>query len=381
MNHKNIKFENHNKRNTLGMNTQVYKALLDKLDSANDPAAALDVKRVYTRLEYIEPHLEIMLETSDRMQRTITVATRNISKGGMSVLHSSFVYTGTTVSAKLTRTDDTTQQIRGKVIRCNHRGGVVHEIGIQFDTEIIVQQFIRPDINDSLRSRESVTPEELTGKLLVVGKDQSILPFVREYLQSTNVNYGFADNAAQAMEKKPEEYDIVLSCLDVEDMSGPEFAQHLRETGFHKPIILSGAGHEQFTQQQIRLSSADMFLPVPITQNSLMCALGEYLLTQWTQKTLETIRSGVDRDTVVSLRNELAKLGVVLDQQIRTEDAVQIYATCSKIRSIAPLLGMKSLRDITKSVGESVASNGDLQEHTEALNDIRLICAGMTKAA
>lgn len=370
----------HNKRNTLGMNGQVYKQLLSKLELMNGSSTEPVVNRIYTRLEYLDPFLEIVMETSDRMQRTITVASRNISRGGMSFLHSSFVYPGTTIIAKLFRADSSLFNAKGKVIRCSHRGGVVHEIGIKFDTEIVVQEFIQPDINDSIKTLESVKAEQLKGKILIVGEDPSLIPFIREYLQPSSLNYGFVNTAKDANEKTLSEYNLIFACLDCGTMSGPEFAKNLRNSGYKKPIILAGRADDELTKKQIKLSAADMFLPIPITENSLLCALGEFLVSEWSEKTLETVRSGIDLDTVVTLRNELARLGIVLDQHIRTDDPVQAYAACTKIRSIAPLLGMKTLRDLSLTIGEEIASSGDLTKLVEGLDDIKLICSSMIAA-
>ncbi|MEX0876120.1 MAG: hypothetical protein WD114_01565 [Phycisphaerales bacterium] len=377
------------RRNTLGMDNNVYNQLLKKLNSPSiltgtgvgKPKSKAKVARKYTRLEYNDPYLELYLETIDRSTRTITVASRNISRGGMSVLHSSFVYTGTFATAKLERIDGTTHAVSGKVVRCEHRGGVVHEIGIKFDREIIVQEFVRPDINDAVRSLESVQPERLAGKLLIVGDDPIVMPLFREYLLCTSINYGFVDTADEALDKDLQQHDLIFSCMDAGTMSGPEFATYLREVGYNKPVILAGRADDEFTRNQIRLSSADMFVPTPLDEGDLLCALGEYLLAEWTESALANVRSRINPETIESLRQELAKLGIVLDQQIRTNDAVKIYATCSKIRSIAPLLGMKLLRDLTLKVGEEIAHTGDHQVHAEILGDIKLMCSSVNRAA
>jgi len=111
-----------------------------------------------------------------------------------------------------------------------------------------------------------------------------------------------------------------------------------------------------------------------------MCALGEFLITEWSEKTLVAVRSGIDKDTVRSIRTELTKLGILLGQQIHSEDPVKVYATCSSIRSLAPLLGMKNLRDLTLNISEEVASTGDLHKFEKGLSAIIQLCKG-TKAA
>lgn len=381
MKNQDSKLNTHNKRNSLGMSGQVYKQLLQKLDAINGDTPDIPPTRIYTRLEYNEPYLELTLETSDRARRNITVAARNISRGGMSVLHASYIYPGTRINAQLRRADGSVFHAAGNVCRCLHVGGVVHEIGIKFDHEIIVQEFVRPDINDSITSLETVDPEKLTGKAIFVGKDKALMPFLREYLINTNINFGFVNTAKSAIEKGIDQCQLVFISLDAGDMTGPEFATYLRENGYRKPIILAGRAEGDLIKQQIKLSKADMFLPVPITEQSLMCALGEFLISEWSEKTLETVRSGIDKDTVKSLCIELKKLGILLDQQINMDDPVKVYATCSKIRSIAPLLGMKNLRDLTLQIGEDIATSGDVYKFEKGLNSIKLLCKGLPKAA
>ncbi len=371
-----------NKRNSLGMDTHVYAQLLKKLNDAEQrPDPRKPVSRKHTRLEYTDPYLELRLISPDSASRTITVASRNISRSGMSVLHSSFIYPGTGVSSNLRRSNGSTLPLRGKVVRCEHRGGVVHEIGIHFEQEIIVQEFLRPDINDAVRSYESVSPELLTGKILVVGSDTTIIPLLREYLQTTCINYGFLDNAPDALAKDLTEFALVLCCLELGDIGGPQFVRQLRETGYDKPVILTGASRDEYTRNQIRLSTADMFVPAPLSERDLMCALGEYLLTEWSERTLKTVRSGISRETVECLNRELARLGAMIDQQQQNADAVELYATCTKIRSIAPLLGMKSLRDLSLRIGEEIAANGQPESQAQGLREISRMCSGAPQAA
>ncbi len=370
-----------NKRNTLGMSAPVYKQLLAKLDEIGSKPAEAPAERIYTRLEYLDPYLQITLETADRSRREITVAARNISRKGMSVLHASFVYTDTRITAELHRVDGSIAKVSGTVCRCSHRGGVVHEIGIEFDREIIVQEFVRPDINESISSLEIVDPEQLKAKVIFVGNDEALMPFLREYLINTNMNFGFVNTAKDALEKEIDQYELVFACLDVGDMSGPEFAKHLREIGYHKPIILAGRVDDELTRQQIRLSNADMFLPVPITEKSLMCALGEFLLSQWSEKTLKMVRAEIDTETVQSLLTELTKLGILLDQQVHAGDPIKAYATCTRIRSLAPLLGMKNLRDLALEVGEGLADSGELHAFDQQISAIVDLCKGAKQAA
>ena len=372
----------HTQRNSLGMDRLVYTQLLKKLNHEH-LATTDDVHptRLHTRLEYHEPYLELELENNDRMRSTITVATRNISRGGISVLHSSFVYPGTNVRTKLSKINDTPCMLSGKVVRCEHRGGVVHEVGISFDRQIIVQEFIRPDICDCIRTHERVVHDALKGTVLIVGSDPTVIPFMREILEHTEMHYGFEESAAESLKSDLDRFDLIITCLNAGDMTGPEFTRSLREHHYTRPVIIAGNCDNESTRNQIRLSTADALITVPVAENDILCTLGEFLLTEWDEKILNALRKHNCSQTSDSLRGELAKLGIMLDQHTRTGDAVQIFGTCNKIKSIAPLLGLTNLRDFARIVGDSIASSGDPKPHTEELKVIKTMCTDRASAA
>jgi len=369
-------------RNSLGMDPAVYSQLLKKLDLEHqDTADPTNPTRIHTRLQYHEPYLDLVFESSDYSRRTITVAARNISRGGLSVLHSSFTYPGTSIRTTLNRINGKAFQATGTVVRCDHRGGVVHEIGIRFDNPIIVQEYIRPDIMQCIRSHELVKPTELDKSLLVVGNDKNIIPLLRQYLMQTNVKYAFAENAEQALQRKPEAHDMVLCCLEIDEMTGPEFTRVLRSKMYTKPILLIGPHASESTSNQVRLSSADAFIPTPINEKDLLCALGEYMLSIWDNQILQSIRKHHAAQTGDALRTELAKHAILLDQHIRTSDPVQVFGTCNKIRSLAPLLDLPKLREIAQEVADSIAESGDINPHLPALQDIKAMCVDRSSAA
>ncbi|MFG0244924.1 MAG: hypothetical protein ACF8MF_02590 [Phycisphaerales bacterium JB052] len=370
------------RRNTLGLDQAVYKELLNKLEHQHH--ASGDIKkpnRLHTRLQYHQPYLDLEFQTLEGHNRSITVAARNISRGGLSVLHSSFTYTGTRIKTMLSRIDGKPHCATGTVVRCNHRGGVVHEIGIRFDTPIIVQEFIRPDIMQCVRTHERVRTRDLKGSALIIGSDPTIIPFLREYLLQTNIKYSFAEDATASENQDPAAFDMILCCMDAGDITGPELTQNLRKQGYARPIVLVGPCTDEVTKNQIRLSTADAFVPTPIEENDLLCTLGEYMLTTWDEDILRAVRDQYVSQTGDALHTQLAKLAVMLDQHIRTADALQVFGTCNKIRSLAPLVGHTTLQQNAQMVADSVAESGDIKEHIQMLHEIKAMCVTRPKAA
>ena len=152
-------------RNTLGIGPATYERLLDKLAEdahASEPAAS----RQFTRIPLQDPFVRVAVENDSGMKRDMVLACRNLSRGGVGLLHSSFMYPQTIVTVYLTRFDGKVVGSRGKVVRVEHRGGVVHEIGIKFDREVNPRDFLSNDITEAIPSLENVAPESLKGDVV-----------------------------------------------------------------------------------------------------------------------------------------------------------------------------------------------------------------------
>jgi hypothetical protein len=72
---------------------------------------------------------------SDLLNRYFVVP-RDVSAGGVSFLHGSFVHTGTPVGVVfITRSGDMLK-VQGRVVRCRHAQASEHEVGVEFETEL-----------------------------------------------------------------------------------------------------------------------------------------------------------------------------------------------------------------------------------------------------
>ncbi len=83
----------------------------------------------------------VLLENEHKGRRTYALAPRNLSRLGTSLLHGKFVYGGTNCVVGLRALDGQIVPARGKVIWCRLITGRVHELGVQFDDPIEVEEF------------------------------------------------------------------------------------------------------------------------------------------------------------------------------------------------------------------------------------------------
>ena len=76
------------------------------------------------------------------------VRSRNLSVGGMSFIHLSFLYPGTACHVALQTRYGESVALTGKVIWCRHVSGRSHEIGLRFDQMIQIDEFVPPEVLD-----------------------------------------------------------------------------------------------------------------------------------------------------------------------------------------------------------------------------------------
>ncbi|MFK7884194.1 MAG: hypothetical protein AB8F26_08455 [Phycisphaerales bacterium] len=367
-------------RNTLGIEQATYERLLEKLDEDSDHGT-ISAKRRYTRVPLIDPFVRVAVEGDTGMKRDMVLACRNLSKGGVGMLHSSFMYPQTVLTVYLTRYDGRQVALRGKVVRVEHRGGVVHEIGVKFDKEINTRDFLTSDITESTPSLENVPPDHLKGDLTIATLDEEVIAAMREHLIETSLNFkvvGTVEELEVELEKKPA---MILMDIGFSEVGGPELVKKLRVRGVGCPIAMIGNVDNELIRSKVRVCGADSMIRTPVECGDVLRVLGEFLLSAWDLDALDKARSRVDRGTLVSLCFELNKLGVVMDQHVRTDDKVALFGTCQSIRGLALLVGMHGVAGMAERLGDLAAANTGADEMEEMIEQVRLGCAAAGRAA
>ncbi len=367
-------------RNTLGVGGQVYELLLLRMNERLDNAE-INPKRVHTRIPFVEPFVRVQLAGDHSARREMVLACRNLSRGGIGLLHSSFMYPNTQATVFLPRTDGACPPLSGKVVRVQHRGGLVHEIGIKFDREINPRDYVPGDVTDLVPSFEQVSPERLKGEVLFVVASEETRLEVKRHLTDTSLHFRFAGTVQEAVAESATSLDMVLIELELGDVSGAELVKKLRTNGLNRPVALLGRPGEGIERSIVRVCGADALVPTPLTQDDLLCVLGEFLLSGWDPGQLDKARSRVDRATLVALCAELGKLGTELDRQIEAGDRVGMCGTSQRIHSFSLLVGMNGVATMAERLANHAADAADGLTKDELIEQVRLGCAAARRAA
>lgn len=366
-------------RNTLGVRGQAYGYLLEKLDE-HPGDNEVNPQRVFTRMTFLEPLIRIVTE-GPQGKREMTLACRNLSRGGVGLLHSSFMYPNTQVTVYLPRADGTSPGVRGKVVRIQHRGGVVHEIGIKFDKEINPRDYVSNDITEALPSFERVAPGTLNGNVVFVTASDQIRRDVKQHLLETNLRFRFVTTTEEAVAEAATGPEMMLVDIDLPSLSGPELLKKLRTRGYNNPAALIGDPGNGVNRSLVRVCGADALVRTPLTEDSLLRVLGEFLLSGWDLDHLDKARSRVERTTLVTLCAELGTLGDTLDKQSAAEDRVALFATCQRIAGVSSMIGMNGVASMAERLAEQAAEGNDATAIGQLVEQVRLGCLAAGKAA
>ncbi len=113
--------------------------VLDTLESSAPGAA----NRVEERLPYhVAEGLACTVVHPGGSTDYYLVRPRNISSMGLAVLHGCWVYPGSACTAALKTIDGERVLVKGKIVRCCCVTGRIHDVGVTFDAQIDLSNFV-----------------------------------------------------------------------------------------------------------------------------------------------------------------------------------------------------------------------------------------------
>jgi CheY-like chemotaxis protein len=359
----------HRPKNTLRLSAHELSRLQDELDAVG-PAGA-HPKRVHNRWAFRETLATIEVEHPGGATTELSYACRNISPGGLSVLHSSFMHIGTRVVVRLPRGGtqdgagpDATIRVPGAVVRCRHLRGTVHEVGVKFDRAVDLREVLSLDPLDGCFMLEHVDPESLRGSVLYVDRSPFDRKLVRHHLRETALSVVAVETPEEAMKRVGEGFDVILTEFNHGGVSGIEFCLELRAAQVRSAIIVTSADTSPETLGLIRGSPADAFLAKPMRPGDLLSALAEFLLLSSSGSArsggvVSTLppddpRAGMLSDFVAETR-ALAK--EVLDA-LEGGRRAEVRDLLLRVKSCAPAMGFERLAEAADAAASAMKGEG-----------------------
>ncbi len=263
-------------RNSLAIGARELDALLDRLDSS--ASKNTDLGREFVRMNFRNLRVVLTLENSSGGTTMIPVVAKDISRGGISLLHRAYVYPGSLCTVSFVGSDEEKYHVRGKIARCTHRGGKVHEVGISFDENLDVQNLLGLDAMDGACALEKVDPTLLRGWLLVVCASRIDSDLIVRQIEDTKLCTRVAKTIDDAIVQSAKGCDIIIVDQVVGEQSGIEIIAKLRSQGINAPALLMTTDESEATKHAMRLALGDGCFHEPIEQHRLLQAFAEQLI-------------------------------------------------------------------------------------------------------
>lgn len=367
--------------NTLRMDAAAIARLHEEIDNIEEAGrVAGKYKREFQRWPYRKVAIRIDMMQPGGQPTELHYACRNLSNAGIGVLHSAYVHLGTPCVVYLPKIGGGVTQAEGKVIRCRHYKGYVHEIGVRFMQSINPRDYVAIDPMRGNFTLEQVDPARLTGSVLHVDDSAMDRRLLRHYLRDTELNVVGVEDGAQALARADEAFDLILCDDDLPDMSGLTLVEQLRSHGVQAPIIVLGSESAPEKAAEARDAKANAFLTKPFSRQELICALAEFLLAdQGGEDMGGAIYStlGPDHETylfVAEFIEELHKTAGSLSNAIVENDLAAAKRLCFQIRGSAPSLGFGVLAESAETSIDVLKTAKELADAAKQLRALVFMC-------
>lgn len=352
--------------NTVGLNMSALCALMDDLDAADSRGGGR--RRKFVRWPFRRQALEVRVTHPGGNQVNIKVACRNISGAGLSLLHNTYLHPGSVCEVTLPNPRRGPQRVRGVIVRCQHRSGVIHEIGIRFDQPLSVRDFVRRDHFTDWFSHEHVQPDWLQATVLVLiasPLDQKIL---KHFLRDTAVSLRFAEGLRPAVEAAAG-VTMVISDAEVGGRPAKEVTAALRGAAGSAPILLIAPDSTVATQERMSGAEPDAVIAKPYQQDLLLRAMAEFLLAG--------TRATDSPEMAAALQAAWGMIRGYTDELKRAakqRNVDGLFGPCYQIRAVAEQVRLRQLEGLAHNALQALASPNSGQALVAAIQALIQAC-------
>ena len=208
----------------------------------------------------------------------LVVKARNLSSNGIGFIIGSFLYADTSLTVYLTRRDGELLTVPGRVVRCVHIRGLVHDVGVRFDKAIDLSQVIECKQGGEVKVGKADNLPQFDGNLLYIDPspdDRDLMSFVLGRLGLAVDLAGSAEAGLEFAAKRL--YDSILIDLRTRDIDARMLPEILRKRNYPGPIVAVSACDNPEEEAKALDCGYSYLLPKPLHQDSTVRLAERYL--------------------------------------------------------------------------------------------------------
>lgn len=345
--------------------------LLDALETGAGDGAR---HREFARWPFRAEAVLVRMHHPGGTEVEVPLACRNLSCGGLALLHSAFVHPGTRAVVDLPLPRGGGVPVHGQVVRCRHVSGVVHEIGVRFDHEIDLHAFLRPHPGRTVYARERIDPAALRGSVLLIEPDDADARQIGRVLGPSSVRLHRVASAREGLQElRRHRPDLLVVSAWLPDLRGAELIAALRGVGVTTPVVLTAPATDPLAPGEAQSTRASALLAKPIEPDGLLRVLAE-TLPRAPVGAGATRAPGKPAPGTPDAACLLAEHADELDQAVLSGNVPRAYAACQQVRTAARMLTLPWLADAAGSIGERLATRADTAGMADELTALARSC-------
>ncbi len=239
---------------TLRLRKDALQGLVNAIEAGKGPAPA-NTRRVHERRPYVDHAVVLTISDGDPARnggmllnpRAFLVCSRNLSRGGVGLLHGGFLHPGTWCQVRLRDLRGAEQTFTGRVAACRHVTGRVHEVGIRFEKPLEIDAFTAapagpptaPDAEEVRRAEQvgALLPS-LSGAGIVLVADPVRRARLEAVLAVTGMEplpAGFLGAALDHLQLR--RIDLIVCGFDLAEADPVRTLVALRRASYTRPIL------------------------------------------------------------------------------------------------------------------------------------------------
>ncbi|MEM9064419.1 MAG: response regulator [Planctomycetota bacterium] len=360
--------------NSVGLNSGALDRLLDQLDQPGDESHP---RREFVRRAFRRQTVLLRIAQISGAEVTLRVACRNLSRGGMAILHNAYLHPGSRCAIALPHPVHRFVKIAGTVVRSTHRTGTIHEVGIQFDRPVDPKEFLGPDEGADEYSLEHVDTEKLIGCIMHLDDSELDRRIVQHYLRDTQLRIRPASTVEEAVEIATEGVDLILSDYHLEDENSERLIEELKAKGCSTPVIMVSGDSSAPVQKRIESLDIAGFVTKPFEQQLLLRVLGEFLLVRASGSTNKSTLDPSDPNykLIEAFVTDLHRFAERIDKTVARGDADGCRSICLQIANAAPMMGFAALAKLAEKAAQAIAANGSVRDAVAEVHALSSACS------
>lgn len=340
--------------------------VLSQLDLAPAPANPKYKRKM--RIPYNSRNILMQFEEGLGGKAVFPVQGRNISVAGIAVIHTQFVHSGRRCIMMLPTVDGGARvDVLGKVSRCRHVTGRIHEVVIVFDAPIDVTDFIRLSENEERKFRAelesvrsavvgSAASQPVRGKALLVEGFEGSRQLYGFWLKKLGMDVLEAESVAKAEQQLASSpVDLVITDHQIEqDGDGLDLIKKLRAAHTQTPVICIASDSSTERRAAVLSAGFNEFLPKPFERDEFDQAVRS-LVSEDPYGAGQTgpIRSNLaeQKDMVPLLQKfveQVKSLSDMLKKAIDANDLPNTARICQRLTETGSGYGFTPVSDVGK---------------------------------